>query len=384
MDTRLTDAVVKRLPAPAQGNRVTYDTDVKGFGARVTAAEHRAFVLTYYTRAGRQRRYTIGSFPDWSVVGAREEARKLKRLIDAGGDPLADIEAERGAPTVDDLARRFEAEHLPRKRPSTRDDYARALRLHIRPAIGRMKVAAVTWADIDALHRKITKAGHPFQANRVVALLSKMFSLAVRWRMRPDNPAKGIERNSEPPRRRYPTADELTRLAAALGAHPDQQAADIFRLCQLTGARVGEVMSARWDDIDLTAGIWTKPGATTKQKTEHVVPLSAPARQLLGALRQRTNSEFVFPADSRTGHRVALQKSWRAVCKAAKIKGLRIHDLRHGFASQLVSGGASLPLIGSLLGHTQPQTTARYSHLFDDPQREAVERVGKILAARAR
>src|SRR5262249_40885381 len=153
--------------------------------------------------------------------------------------------------------------------------------------------------------------------------------------------------------------------------------------CLFTGCRSGsEAMAARWDGIDLTAGKWTKPGSATKQKTTHVVPLSAPARELLSALRKRTNSEWVFPADSATGHRVAIQKSWLALCKAAKITGLRIHDLRHGFASQLVSSGASLPLVASLLGHANVQTSARYSHLYDDPQRAAVERVGAILVGK--
>jgi integrase len=142
-------------------------------------------------------------------------------------------------------------------------------------------------------------------------------------------------------------------------------------------------MAARWDDIRLAAGTWTKPGSTTKQRTDHAVPLSAPAKQLLARLRQRTNSPWVFPADSAPGHRVAIQKNWLAICKAAKINGLRIHDLRHSFASQLVSSGASLPLIGSLLGHANPITTARYSHLYDSPQRAAVERVGAILTGKA-
>ena len=136
----------------------------------------------------------------------------------------------------------------------------------------------------------------------------------------------------------------------ALDRHPDQQGADIFRLCMLTGCRSHEAMSARWDAVDLDAGVWTKPGATTKQKTDHVVPLSAPARQLLAKLRRQTNSEWVFPApDSSTGHRVTIAKSWRLLCKTAKVSGLRAHDLRHSFASQLVSQGASLPLIGACL-----------------------------------
>jgi integrase len=385
MAERLTDTGVKRLPAPARGNVITWDTAVTGLGARVTAADHRAFVLGYRTRAGRQRRYTIGSFPDWSVAGAREEARRLKRLIDQGADPLAEIALERTAPTVEDLIQRFIAEHLPRKRPKTQRNYRRIIELHVRPALGREKVAAITWSDIDVLHRKITKAGSPVAANRVVSLVGKLFALAVRWHMRPDNPAKGIELNVEHKRRRYPTPAELPRLTVALDQHPDQQAADIFRLCLFTGCRSGEAMAARWDDIDLAAGTWTKPGSTTKQQTTHSAPLNAPARALLDALRRRTNSEWVFPsAASATGYRVSIRKSWRAICKAAGIVGLRAHDLRHGFASQLVSSGASLPLVGALLGHANPATTARYAHLFDDPQREAVERVGKILAGEGR
>jgi integrase len=378
---RLTEAAVKRLPAPAKGNRITYDSALRGFGVRVTAAGHRAFVLTYYNRTGRQRRYTIGAFPDWSVTGAREEARKLKRQIDQGGDPLAELEAERGAPTVNDLIRRFLEEHVSRKRSSTQADYRIAIARHIQPAIGSKKVAEVTWVDVDALHRKLTKAGKPTQANRVAAVSSKMFALAIKWRFRLDNPAKGIERNPETKRKRYATPAELQRLMPALDGHPDQQGADIFRLCMLTGCRSHEAMSARWDAVDLDAGVWTKPGATTKQKTDHVVPLSAPALHLLAKLRRQTNSEWVFPvSDSSTGHRVTIAKSWRLLCKTAMVSGLRAHDLRHSFASQLVSQGASLPLIGALLGHTQAQTTTRYAHLFDDPQRAAVERVGEIIA----
>jgi integrase len=207
-----------------------------------------------------------------------------------------------------------------------------------------------------------------------------MFSLSIRWKMRVDNPAKGIERNAEHKRKRYLTPVELERLMKALDRLEDQQAADIFRLCLLTGARVGEVMAARWDDIKLAAGTWSKPGSTTKQKTDHIVPLSAPVKQLLARLRQRTSSPWVFPADSAPGHRVAVQKSWLALCKNAGITSVRTHDLRHSFASHLVSHGASLPLIGALLGHSNPITTHRYAHLFDDPQRAAVERVGKLIA----
>src|SRR5262249_53445630 len=187
------DAAVKRLPIPATGNVIVWDDKVIGLGARVTATGHRAFVLDYRTHAGRRRRYTIGDFPDWSVVGAREEARRLKRDIDGGGDPMAEIAAARGAATVNELIARFFAEHVSRKRPHTQYDYRNVLERHLRPALGRLKVAEVAWADLDRLHRKITEAGKTTQANRVMAVASKMFALAIRWRMRPDNPVKGIE-----------------------------------------------------------------------------------------------------------------------------------------------------------------------------------------------
>jgi integrase len=376
---RLTDALVKRLPAPAKGNRLTFDDGVSGFAARITAAGHRGFVLNY-EKDGRQRRYTIGSLGDWTTADARARARELRREIDQGGDPMANIEAERAAPTMAELCDRFEQEHLPRKRQGTADDYRQMLRNHIRPHFGaHAKVQDVRFADVDALHRKITNSGAPYAANRCVAIVSRLFSLAVQWHWRETNPAKGIERNVEYRRQRYLTADELTRLTQALANHPDRQTADIIRLLLLTGARKGEVLSMRWTDLDLANGIWSKPASSTKQKQDHTVPLSAPARQLLSTIER--SGDYVFPGAGASGHVVEIKKSWAAVCRAAGIDGLRIHDLRHSFAAELASGGASLPLIGALLGHSNPVTTHRYSHLFQDPQRAAVERVGATIAA---
>jgi integrase len=389
MATRLTDASVKRLAIPERGSKVYYDGDVPGFGCRVTATGVRSFVLNYTVRtSGRERRYTIGQFPDWSTTAARAKAQQLRQDISDGGDPLGDLEDLRAAPTVDELCDRFEAEHLPRKAESTANEYRRSLRNHVRPFFGKhVKVADVTFADIDRLHRRITANGHPYAANRTLALVSKMFALSVRWGMRADNPCRGIERNYEGKRRRYIAADELPRLTEALAQFKDQQAANIIRVLLLTGARRGEVLAMRWADVDVTTGIWSKPGSTTKQRTDHIVPLSAPARQLLSEIRtqqvgkRHALGEYVFPGRLGDGHRTgdSIKKVWPKLCKAAAISGLRIHDLRHSFASQLASSGASLPLIGALLGHSNPITTHRYAHLFDDPQRAAVERVGAII-----
>jgi integrase len=205
--------------------------------------------------------------------------------------------------------------------------------------------------------------------------------------MRTENPAKGVERNTEERRYRYLSGDELRRLTDALVSHSSRAAANAVRLLLLTGARRSEVLSATWDQFDLCAGVWTKPSAHTKQKLEHCVPLSAPAGQLLAEMRveaerqQQTNREprFVFPARSGDDHMVDLKSSWAAICRAAKLDGVRLHDLRHTYASVLASAGLSLPVIGALLGHSQAATTQRYAHLLDDPLRAATERVGAIV-----
>jgi integrase len=383
----LDNGIAKREAAPESGSRIRYDT-MAGFGLRTTSTGVKSWILNYRVKgSGIERRYTIGGFPNWSTTAARAEARRLRKLVDEGGDPLGDIEAKREAPTVAKLCDRFEAEHVVRKRPSTADAYKRMLKLYIRPALGNLKVEDVTFSHIDALHRKISKAGHIYRANRVVAVLSKMFNLAIRWAMRTDNPAKGIERNTEKSRKRYLIGDELKRLTAALAAYPERSTANVVLVLLYTGCRRGEALGMRWADVDLEKGIWSKPASSTKQDTDHVVPLSAEALQLLSEIRaaqthkKRELGEYVFPSIGKSGHLVELKKGWTSITKTAGITGLRLHDLRHSFASALVSGGASLPLIGALLGHANTSTTARYSHLYLDPQRAAVEQVGALVAA---
>jgi integrase len=176
-------------------------------------------------------------------------------------------------------------------------------------------------------------------------------------------------------------------LVAALASHPDRQAADAIRLLLLTGARRMEVLGMRWADIDLGKGVWSKPASSTKQRQHHEAPLSAPARSLLGRIREEQAaqhphrlSEFVFPSSaSKLGHLVEVKKSWATLCRAAGISDLRLHDLRHSFASALVSAGASLPLIGAMLGHASPSTTARYAHMFQDPMSAAAEKIGVLI-----
>jgi integrase len=382
---------VRELPAPATGNRITYDDEVKGFGARVTAAGAKSFVLNYRAH-GRERRITIGSFPDWTVKQAREQAKSLKRRIDMGGDPMGEREAERAAATVNELADRFEAEHLPKLRPATEREYRSLISTFIRPQLGKMKAEALRYTDIEALHRKIVQTA-PYRANRMVAVLSKMLALSIKWGFRSDNPCRGIEKAPEQKRDRFLTPAEITRLSEVLATHPERHSVNAVRLLLLTGARRGEVLAARWDQFDLARGVWIKPAATTKQKKDHRLPLSAPGLAVLSEMKTEADVEnarrirdgfepfpWLFPAQQGAdGHQTELKHFWAAVGAKAGIKGVRIHDLRHTYASVLASSGLSLPVIGALLGHTQASTTHRYAHLLDDPLRAATERAAAII-----
>ena len=381
---KLTDATCRKLAPPAKGNRIYYDGH--GFGIRVTASGAKSFILSYRTREGRARRLTIGDLDAWTVTAARSEAADLRRQIDQGSDPLGERQNERKAETVTDLVDRFLTEHGTRLRPKTLVNYHRMIDCHVRPALGRHKVKAVTFADVDRLHRRISGTA-PYAANRILAVLSKMFALAVRWHMRADNPVVGITRNKEHSRERYLTGDELARLLTALDGYRDQRTAAIFRLLLLTGARRGEVLSMRWADLDLGAGTWAKPHSRTKQNERHVVPLSAAARAILAdlATEKPDPSGFIFPAGrGASGPQQTVEKPWKTICKAAGITGLRTHDLRHSYAAQLASSGVGLYTIGKLLGHRKPSTTARYSHLTTDALREATERVGAVLSGKPR
>jgi integrase len=389
MPERLTDKAIWKLPAPERGNKVYRDAAnasgkdwTAGFGLRVTAAGARSFVFEYRTKSGAKRRLTIGSPPAWGLAAARKEATELSRQIDLGGDPLTELRNARGEPTVAELCDRLIADHLPKKRASTRTAYEGIINNHIKPALGTRKVAEIAYTDIDRLHQRVTSRVGPYAGNRTLAVLSKAFNLAIRLHMRTTNPVKGVERNLEERRERYLSAQELQRLSAALASYEDQVAANAIRLLLLTGARKNEVLTARWEDFDLEEGVWTKPGAATKQTKPHRVPLSAPALQILVTAADRTErgAPWVFPGRILGQHRVNIKDDWATVCKAAGISAARIHDLRHTYASLLASAGQSLPVIGALLGHTQPATTARYAHLLDDPLRKATDRVGAMLS----
>jgi integrase len=385
MAERLSDKTAKALTPPITGNRLHRDSELPGFALRVTAAGAKAFVLNYRIH-GLERRLTIGAFPTWSVTAARDRARELRREVDQGRDPLDERKAAREAPSVRDLWLEYDAKHLPTKRARSAADDRSMWHTYILPALGPRKVADVTHADVDALHAGIG-AVKPVRANRVIEVLRKAMNLAIRWGWRTDNPCVGVQRNTEEKRERFLTRAEVVRLDQALNEHKERSSCDAIRMLAWTGARKSEVLKATWDMFDLDVGEWVKPASTTKQKKLHRVPISSEVVDLLKAIKaERRDEVYVFPGHPRNVPGADLEpvvrpladikRTWAAVCAAAGIKGARIHDLRHTFASIVISEKNPLPVVGALLGHTQAQTTQRYAHLYDDPLRQAVGAVG--------
>ncbi|WP_299773242.1 site-specific integrase [uncultured Tateyamaria sp.] len=378
---KLTKSSIERLANDGPSDVIFWDEALPGFGLRIKPNGTKSFVVQYRNRTtGRSRRKTIGRHgPLMTVHQARETAKSLLAEVLRGADPVVELRAQRKAPTIADLADRYLEEHaIPKKRPgSVRNDRSMLLR-HVLPQIGKLKVFEVRSADLQRLHNSLQRT--PYEANRTLALLSKMFSLAIRWDMRMDNPALGIEKFQEQKRQRWLSDGELKRLLSALQSHPNQVAANAIRLQLLTGARIGEVLSARWDDFDLDRSVWIKPSHHTKQKRTEHLPLSSASVALIDQLAKvrREKSDHVSPSARVEGPIRDLKAFWRAVTKAAELQDYRIHDNRHTHASHLVSSGMSLAIVGRLLGHTNPSTTQRYAHLADDPLRAAAD----VMAAK--
>lgn len=365
---RITDKLIRAMPTPGDGQKIERDNVVTGFGVRKTASGHTAFIFSYTSR-GRDRRMTIGQYPAWSVSAARQLAANLRLTVDAGNDPLEQRQVARAEYTLAQLWERYEATELPQKAESTQQDERSIWRRLILPKLGRRRLSHIRPSDIDALHFAIS-AKTPVQANRSIASLRRAFNRAVRWELVATNPVTGVKQNHETPRHRYLDDAERKRFIDALDARADNSSVLAIRFLLVTGARKGEVLKARWEQIDFISEAWIKPSSHTKQRRLHRVPLSAFAMDVLQRAQVISNVEHVFPGPN--GNALTdIKKVFQTICREAQIEGLRIHDLRHSFASALVSRGASLPIIGGLLGHTQVSTTARYSHLADEALRRA-------------
>lgn len=376
MSEKISEKVVKNLPSPKQGNRILYDTQIPGFGVRITAAGAVSFILNYHVH-GRERRFTIGKHPEWSVIAARNRALELRKKVNEGIDPLEEREQERSQPTMNDLCVEYLEHHaLVHKRPHSVRDDKQMIAGNIAPKIGTLRVSAVSRQGVAKLHASLKAT--PYLANRVLALLSKMFSLAIEWHWVSGNPAQGIPRFHEDRRERWLQPKELVRFIEALNAYHNQDVADAIRLLLLTGSRKSEVLTAEWSMFDLQQGLWTKPSSHTKEKQIEHIPLSVQALELLTRMKvQSDGTGFLFPGLN--GPRTTVRSAWSQICKAAGLTDVRVHDLRHSYASYLVSNGVSLHVVGKLLGHSQAQTTQRYAHVAHQSLRDASNLFGNIF-----
>jgi integrase len=400
---RLTKTSVASLPVPAHPTYV-WDSDLRGFCVRLSPSGRKTFTIVALTRSGRQVKHAVGAFGRITAEQAREIAKAKLGELAAGHDLVQERRdaraAERArlaAPTLAQVAGEYLERHAEPHKKSWRADAYMLQRL-VLPALGARKAAEIGRADIEALHRSLRD--RPYVGNRVLSLLSAMFNLAVAWGLVACNPAKGVKPFREQPRSVYLNPDEIRRLTDFLATHPEQSLAQAVRLLLLTGARRGEVLGAKWEEFDLAGAVWSKPAFRVKQARMHRLPLSEAAVQVLreieadaAARREAARlrgrilppSPYLFPAGPapEDGPLKEINRFWGECRKATGISA-RLHDLRHTHASILASAGLSLPVIGSLLGHSSVVTTARYSHLLDATLRQATAAVADRITEYAK
>lgn len=362
------------------------DAELPGFSLRVYSSGRKAFFYRYRVGGGRGapiREPRIGDFGPLTVDQARNIARDWAAVVRQGGDPMAERHVARDAPRMSELLDRYLADHAAkRKKPSSLRNDQRMIEKGLQPHFGTARVKDVTRQKIRAYHASMEAT--PYEANRQLALLSKVFTFAadeLEWIDRGDHPVKGIQRFQEEKRRRYLFEAEMARLGdvlrraeeGELGRSISPYAVAMLRLLILTGARHSEILELRWDEVNLGRSCLELRDSKTGAKEVFLPPA---ARQLLAELPRQPCNPYVIVGRNEGHHLINIKNSWAVIRKEAGIDDVRIHDLRHTFASFGARAGMSLPLIGALLGHRSTQTTARYAHLADDPLRDAAETIG--------
>ncbi|MGA2639106.1 tyrosine-type recombinase/integrase [Methylocella sp.] len=377
---RISKRSIDALQCPKGKDReVLWDDAVCGFGVVAFPSGKKVYVAQC-RQNGRSRRSNIGEHGRLTPEQARSEAKKLLGLVETGADPISERKAALGVRTFKDVAEDFLSLHVATKRKGrTGGEYRRIIETTINPAIGSKRITDVRRSDIARLHGKLVAT--PYAANMTLAIVSALWN----WAAKRDevvataNPAIGIERYPEQGRERYLTPAELARLGDALReTQIDPFAAAAIRLLILTGARLREILDAKWDHVDYERGVIFLEDSKTGKKP---VYLSAAALAVLAEIPRVDGNPYIVPGAKAGKPRAGLAKPWAAICKAAGLVGVRRHDLRHTFASTGAGASMGLPIIGKLLGHTQAATTHRYAHLDADPLRRAVDTIGATIAA---
>ena len=379
---KLTKRVVDAAPA-GEVDSFIWDDELRGFGLRVYPSGKKVYVAQCRAN-GRLRRINIGVHGPMTAELARKKAIELIAKAKNGGDPAAEHDAERKATTVKELGQRFLSQYVPNHcKPSTQAEYKRSVELFINPFFSSRRVRSLTTADVAELHGSM--AHIPYQANRTLGVLSKMLNLAETWEIRPkhSNPCDDVERYPERRRERFLLADEIASLGSVLAqveadGSESRYAIAAYRLLLLTGCRLGEIQKLEWKHVHLDLGELRLPDSKTGAK---IVYLGQPAIDLLDALPQVDGNPYVIVGKKAGRYLADLQHPWQRIRKLAGLEDVRIHDLRHSFASGGLALGEGLPMIGKLLGHTQVQTTARYAHLAAAPVRQAADKIAHSIAA---
>jgi integrase len=375
-----------REKARIQGQEVvTWDTTMPGFGIRVKPSGTVGFMIQYRNEYNKSRRHTIGRFGVMTLEEARTEARTLLSASSRGRDPRADKLRKRDENSVADLAARYMQDHCEgRCKASTIEAHKWLLQKFILPKLGRFLLSELTVADIAGLHQSLK--GTPYNANRALGLLRAMLGWAEEWGLleRGGNPATSVRRFRETKRQRFLSRDELARLATAIDDSESERlisphVAGAIRLLIVTGARSGEIVGMRWSDIDWDRRLLVLREHKTDNTGIKALPLNAIALDILREIPRDPENPYVITGLRQNAPLVNLQKPWRRIRKRAGLDDVRIHDLRHSFASFGVTSGASLPVIGGLLGHRSMSATSTYAHLSQDPLRDASEKVGALV-----
>ena len=380
--TRATKRITKSHIDHAGPDSRLWDAEVPGFGFRTTAAGSKSFVFQFRTKTNEQGRMTIGSYPAMTVEQARKIAREHRVAVDCGGNPSRDRRESRAAVTLRGLADHYCDVYGPsRLKVQTIKDSRALLDRFAIPAFGSRKVKDISTGDVRKIHTATEQAAGRYQANRIRAVLSRMFTLAIQNEWRTDNPCRGVERYQEDQRWSYLSEPQVQALLAACDRHPDQTPANAIRLLLFTGARLREVLNAEWRMFDLERGLWTKPSSHTKTKRIQRLHLAPETVSLLVQMQSEAADQLLlFPGRGGLKPRRDLKRPWKAILADAGIGHHRAHDLRRTSASFMISTGSDLMTVGKSLGHTQASTTQRYAMLFEDVQKAGISRaVGRML-----